>query len=861
MMTLSKPYRGMGILPIRSNPKRNGQDAHATCRFRTLGSMFSAEMSFVQSGLCRTFAWLAVSLSITLLPCMAEDAAPLYKVGVLYGSDEAVVARWKSAAEWNATKPSPEGTASPKAILAPFERGSGKSPVDVTGISYADVIAEPDKLLAFDCLVLADSPGVPADLQPELAKFARGGGDLIFAGGLAFSRLPANQKPFTDLAFDPQSRFRFQGEFSVRPWNQANASLPAGALSPDKITLAGSSALGFAFPGQSEFHPLLEVVDSEGRRVAWAVGLLQHTGDEFNGSNWLMAGIEGKEFYQSPGLLAWMLDTVRSYSAPRSPDAAPAATASSAGKITIGNDGGLVRPDGSPFFIVGTNYCGPFDAKLEEFFGKNVFSPEVLDAEFAKFQAVGINVLRSFSFGRMGTLEAPGERVQAIRDSARRHGIYLMPEIGLKALLAGPLDIADNAKHAAAVARAYRGDPMVLGYDMANEPYLTEVGSMTFHGEPSPLVKLRPYETMTELMNKNMNKDWIDRQMQTTDGWLNLPHWLSPDTKRELLASVSIWIAYLKEQGGSDSTFPGLNGKIDIQNSGKYAPFLTVLNETFTQWIDVMIQAIRSEDPDALITIGYNTALVALPVNEKLDFLNSHIYQRPYNFKDTEISLGTFDRLHAMYPNKPVTMGEFGLSNGLVLNGASANYQTQALWEILHWLYPYAHGFGGVMKWMDNDWTTPYIHRYAKWWTDPKTLAYEEQFGLFRFDGTPSGTPKPIAWCTKFFADYLQSNPKPGKLSVFETKNQVRAGFEYLADTAWFYGGEAFANRAIRWENPETKVVMVRWDAKTITLMSTVDLELEIDPAAMVNPPALDPSPENWRKIKLFGGTPLTISR
>ena len=781
---------------------------------------------------------LTFSLIFTLQLSVAADPGR-YKAGVLHDSDKAVMSRWKAGAK------------------------CCKTPVDVTGITCADAIAEPDKLLSFDCLVLADSPGVPAGLQPALAKFARGGGDLIFAGGLAFSRLPSDQKPFTDLAFDPQPRFHFQGNFSVRPWSQANITLPCGMLLPEKSNLSGYSALGFAFPKQSEFHPLLEVVDSHGRRQAWAVGLLQHSGGEFKKGNWLLAGIEGEEFNRSPSLLAWMLDTVRSSSAPR-PDVTepPDAVTPPVRKISISKDGRLVYPDGSPFFIVGANYCGPFDSKLEEFFSKDAFSAGALDAEFAKLHEVGINALRSFSFGRTSTLEAPGERVQTIRDSARRHGIYLMPEIGLKALLAGPLDIADNAKHAAAVARAYRGDPMVLGYDIDNEPYLTEVGSMTFNGEPSPLVKLRPYETMTELMNKNMNKDWIDRQMQTTDGWLNLPHWLSPDTKRELLASVSIWIAFLKEQGGNDSTFPGLNGKIDIQNSGKYASFLTVLNETFSQWMDAMIQAIRSEDPDALITIGYNTALIALPVNEKLDFLNNHIYQRPYNFKDTEISLGTFDRLHAMYPNKPVTMGEFGLSNGLALNGAPADYQTQALWEILHWLYPYAHGFGGVMKWMDNDWTTPYIRRYAKWWTDPKTLAYEEQFGLFRFDGTPSGAPKPIAWCTKFFADYLQSNPKPGKLSVFETKNQVRAGFEYLADSAWFYGGEAFANRAIRWENPETKVVMARWDAKTITLMSTIDLELEVDPAAMVNPPAPDPSPQgNWQKIKLLGGTPLTINR
>ena len=781
-----------------------------------------------------------MSFILTLLPCLAQAASP-YKVGVLHDSDEVVVTQWKSAS------------------------ASAKTPIDLAGISYAVAIAEPEKLLAFDCLVLPDSPQVPAPLQPALGKFAHGGGDIILAGGRAFSQLPADQAPFTDLAFEPQSRFQFNGEFSVRPWSKANVDLPyrGSWLLPQKTHLSGCSALGFAFPGQSEFHPLLEVVDIYGRRAAWAVGLLQHRNDDFKGGNWLLAGVEQNEFYSSPGLLAWMLDTVRSYSAPRVNDSEVAASvASPGGKITISKKGTFVYPDGSPFFIVGTNYCGPFDAKLEKFFDTNAFSVEVLDAEFAKFKEFGINALRSFSFGRMSTLDAPGERVQAIRDAARRRGIYLMPEIGLKALLAGPMDITENAKHAAAVARAYRGESMVLGYDLSNEPYLTEVGSMTFHGEPSPLVKLRPYETMADLMNKNMSKDWVDRQMLKTDGWLSLPHWISPDTKRELLASVSIWTAYLKEQGGNDSTFPGLNGKIDIQNSGKYAPFLTALNETFGQWMDAMIQAIRSEDPEALITIGYNTALVALPINEKLDFINDHIYQKPYAFKDTEISLSTFDRLHGMYPDKPITMGEFGLSNGLLINGSPADYQTQALWETLHYIYSYAHGFGGCMKWMDNDWTTPYIHRYAKWWTDSKTLAYEEQFGLFAFDGTPSGVSKPIAWCVKFFADYIQSNPKPGTLTVFETKNQVRAGFEYRAENAWFYGGEALANKAISWGNGETKVVMVLWDEKTITLISTVDLELELDTNALVTPSTPELSSRGiWQKVKLLRGKPCILKR
>jgi hypothetical protein len=769
----------------------------------------------------------------------ADANPPPYKVGVLYDTDPASTAGWKSAAQ------------------------ASQGGLELTEIAYANATHE--AVSALDCLVLPDSPNVPATLQPVLEKFAEGGGDLILAGGRAFSQLPAGQKPFTDLVFDPQPRFQFQGEYSVQPWSEANVKLPSGSLSANKTTLSGCSALGFSFLKKSRFFPLLEVVDSKGRRKAWAVSLLQHTSGEFKDGNWLLAGVEQPAFYQSPALLDWMLKTVRSYTPPAAKVAATAPPVTPpTGRLTINKSGQFVKPDGSPFFVIGANYCGLFDAKFEEFFSKGSFSADDLDAEFAKFRKIGINALRSFSFGRMGTLKAPGDRIKVIRDCARHHGIYIMPEIGLKALLAGPLDITDNAKHAGAVARAYRGEPMVLGYDLANEPYITEVGSMTFHGQPSPIVQAQPYETMADLLAAPYDKNWVDRQMKNTDGWLNLPKSIPNDTKRELLAATGIWLAYMRENGnaGNESTFPGLNDRIDIANSGKYEAFFTALNATFGQWIDEVSQAIRAEDPEALITVGYNRGYVALPVNDKLDFISNHIYQKPFSFKDTEISLTTFDRLHKMHPDKPITLGEFGLSNGLQLNGSTADYQTQALWEILHYIYPLAHGFSGSMKWMDNDWTTPYIARYAKWWTDPKTLAYEEQFGFFFFDGTPGGSAKPVAWCVQFFADYLQSNPPPGKLTLFESKNQVRTGFEYRAETAWIYGGETLANRSIRSKNTETKVLMARWDTQTITLMSTVDLEIEIDPAAMVNPPAPDSSlAENWQKIRLGEGKPLTITR
>ena len=141
---------------------------------------FSTMKKILPTNLLGGLACAALFAISTLLPCLAEDPAlPIYKVGVLYDTNEAVVTPWKAAA------------------------AVAKTPIEVTGVSYK-AAAEPDALMSLNCLVIPDSPSVPAALQPVLGKFAQSGRDLILAGGLAFSKMAADQKAFTDLAFDPQ---------------------------------------------------------------------------------------------------------------------------------------------------------------------------------------------------------------------------------------------------------------------------------------------------------------------------------------------------------------------------------------------------------------------------------------------------------------------------------------------------------------------------------------------------------------------------------------------------------------------------------------------------------------------------------
>lgn len=59
-------------------------------------------------------------------------------------------------------------------------------------------------------------------------------------------------------------------------------------------------------------------------------------------------------------------------------------------------------------------------------------------------------------------------------------------------------------------------------------------------------------------------------------------------------------------------------------------------------------------------------------------------------------NMTTFDRLAKVWPNKPVTLGEFGYSNGIVIpDGSYLDLHSSAVTEMISFLYPLAHDYEG----------------------------------------------------------------------------------------------------------------------------------------------------------------------
>ena len=76
-----------------------------------------------------------------------------------------------------------------------------------------------------------------------------------------------------------------------------------------------------------------------------------------------------------------------------------------------------------------------------------------------------------------------------------------------------------------------------------------------------------------------------------------------------------------------------------------------------TAWLDKMTSLVKSQDPDHPITIGWSNSESASILNEQLDFVSFHYYDKVEDLKDT------YTLLKSEIKDKPIVITEFGLSS------------------------------------------------------------------------------------------------------------------------------------------------------------------------------------------------------
>ena len=345
-------------------------------------------------------------------------------------------------------------------------------------------------------------------------------------------------------------------ETSIMPDVRSIGPCPNQSIAGPKTVwtgkFSGVSALMPPLYWKSRYKPLLAANDGYGRTAGWAAGLLTNIHGPCKGSVWLLAGISEPQFYKTTQFVDVLLSCI---DAMRSQRLVTMATAefdaetkvaislkspAPPGFVRIGQGGKrFVDSSGRPIFFTGTNYLGPADRLCS-------FSTAVLDSDFKRASEAGINLFRIW----IGPADSTQANIDAVRECARRYGIYLLVHIGNMQRTS-----ADNAATAKAFAAVWRDEPMVIGYDIMNEPSVVGVAAIEYDGAQSPLLQLKPYDKFTSLLDTQA----IDKSVHNPNAWPHRMSWTTEDDAKQLYAADQLWQKFglrYTENGASETTFP-----------------------------------------------------------------------------------------------------------------------------------------------------------------------------------------------------------------------------------------------------------------------------------------------------------------
>ncbi len=597
----------------------------------------------------------------------------------------------------------------------------------------------------------------------------------------------------------------------------------------------GFSAVGFEYPDISKYVPLLEANDFFERNRGFAAGMLVHYDGEFKGGHWLVFGVTSPEFYTNTVFAPVVSDVLEKMKENKLINKFKSENKKSREKrikLTTPAPPGFIRfsadkkhfvyPDGRKFFALGCNYVGSYDRKCR--FGIQHFDANRLEADFKNASNAGINVFRFWN----NDVDINPKNFETIIELARKYNIYL---ILLPSRLSKPTseEIKPVLKR---IAKQIKNEPIILGYDLINEPHITTVGSIKINKKSNEILKHKTYMRYPG-SNNFFSKERVNENIKLRS-YPAPGNWVDDTDVKNLYAAQDMADKYINRLCSIDdwTTLYGIEKEIMVTK--KYENFFNTLNKTFADWIAFQKNTICEFDTNHYISVGYNSPLGALRANKQLDFISHHIYQFPDSYENLHKSLTTFDRLRKLFPNKPIMLGEFGFSSGVKLqNGNILGDYSASLADIMVYLYAFANDYSGAMIWMLSGQPIANMKHNAKWISESKHF-YESKFGLYFHDGTKAGKPKPTAHATKFFRKFVDKHqPGEGTFKLVHAKTPIKTGYVFKNNDALFVGNIEYDKPELSFKSKNPVNVMIMWDDKKIEIMATADVKVKIDSVAL----------------------------
>jgi hypothetical protein len=422
----------------------------------------------------------------------------------------------------------------------------------------------------------------------------------------------------------------------------------------------------------------------------------------------------------------------------------------------------LLGPNGAPLFVTGINYEGPAD-RAWQMWATDKFDAGAIDADFARANSAGMNVVRIFVQAPLAVDIAAGkwDKLDQVVSLAEKRGLQLIVSLHDY----GERDLARASATAGQVAERYRGRAGVLAFDLKNEPRFGDV-SLAKYATPPPLQQ----RGLIDAFGERLKRAELGDYRASDDGAKTIPSYLSDDEAwiyinnlrlyREMLADATAWV---RERNFSRTTLDYL----DDAAGQKWAPLVKTLNASLQAWLAPQLAAIRKGDPARPVTVDHVDAVLAkLPANDVLDFQSLHRYPGTgaASIRSTLNVAASLERVHV---GKPYVLSEFGYATDTIDPERASLHETAIFLGLLG-----QHAAGGA-KWMLNDMPQGFNMR-------------ERTLGAFRLDGGP----KPIAAAVSALHAYVSATGSPpGDLQLADDPD-VGVRYVYRAADALFLGGK-----------------------------------------------------------------------
>lgn len=465
----------------------------------------------------------------------------------------------------------------------------------------------------------------------------------------------------------------------------------------------------------------------------------------------------------------------------------------------------LTKPNGHPFFVIGANYEGYFD-RAWQMWDDGKFNPSLIIHDFRKMTDAGLNTVRLFiSPALENDLRANNfAKLDRVLQIAADHGQMVLMTFNDS----HNLNLAEVAALDAKIAYRYQDDPIILGWDLENEPRFYNFAAAIY---PSN----RPAPIQTNVLVNHYGPSVSQQEAIELQNQRRIPGHLNPQHAFYYINGLRYFIEFAEDANRwSAQTGKTVVDYIYSTDSAKWHKLIEVLNGTVAAWLAVRHAPVRQADPNHLITVGYNWLYFAgLSANRRLDFQQFHHYG-PVSLTQLKQAFHALASLKTVFPNHPVLLGEFGYSNQSATNQANSEPVPEAvtaLFESAVLAHLRANQYAGGLKWMLND-------------VDITTNPYEANFGIYR----TGDHPKSIRDLLAHFSQLWPAPPKEGNLKIIQ--DPVGLAMRFNLDNKVILGGGVFQDESFSWQPEGIGHCFVDLETEAITLHAQVKGRFAVDP-------------------------------